>query len=239
MAGHTTSETKASRFGVTTEAELTEWLVRAWRYRVTSRAVVDLVASRTAISTHLGLATVVLVAPTEHVIAWAHHLVTLKTRVARVATQVLMAVFAIGIFIPRLLGVVAAKLNVVILWQGSTGEVCPRRIALHHALMTNVATSNTNALWGTLRILVALCALLHLRHTDVFDLIGCRHIRMTGFAANGGSRSILYMGAMREGKPFGNHDSSLGNIYVGLLMTTRAIRHAHDFLCLAFVAANT
>ena len=130
-------------------------------------AVVGLVARCTAVSVDGSFTSMVLVAPTKHVILRTHHFVTLETGIARAAAQVVVAVLAIGVLIHRLFCMIGTELEIVILWQCGCCEVRTWRITVDNALVTHLATSDSHSFRRPLGILVALCALLHLRNTYI------------------------------------------------------------------------
>lgn len=81
---------------------------------MTSSAVVGLVTGGTAIAIDRRLASMAVVAPTELVVTRTHHFVALKAAVTRVATQVLVAILAVGILVGGLLGVIGPELQAVV-----------------------------------------------------------------------------------------------------------------------------
>jgi len=165
---------------------------------VTCRAVVGLVARCTAIAVDRGLASVILVAPAEHVVFRSHDLVALEARVARVSAQVLVAVLAVGIFIRSLLSMIGSELHVVVLGKSGAGQVRSRRVAIDHSLMADLALGNPNALRSSLWILVALGAFLHLRNAHITNLRGIGNVLMARLTANAGASTVFNVIPVRE-----------------------------------------
>ncbi len=165
---------------------------------MTCGAVVSLVARCTAIAVDRCLASMILVAPTEHVVFRPHDLMALEARVARVSTQILVTVLAVGIFIGSLLGVIGSELQVVVLGKSRAGQVRSRRVAIDHSLVADLALSDPNTLRSSLWILVALGAFLHLRNTHIGNLRGIGDVLMARLAANAGTSAIFHVIPVRE-----------------------------------------
>jgi hypothetical protein len=127
-----------------------------------------------------------------------HHFVALKATVARISTQVLVAVLAVCVLVGSLFRMIGPKLNRVILWQGTACEVGTRRISIDHALVANLASRDTHSLWCASRVLMTLGALLHLRNADVLHIIRESNLTVARLTGNTRSLSIVYVVAVGE-----------------------------------------
>lgn len=111
-----------------------------------------------------------------------------------------------------------------------------RGIAIHHALVTDLATGNAHALGRPRRILVTLGALLHLGNADILDRLRVDDLTVARIAANLGALAILYVVPMREAQALGNHHAASRNTQTVLHVTACAVGHGKDLLGFALVA---
>jgi hypothetical protein len=207
MTGHAAAQSKARVASVPTVAILLKRLVRSRRDGVAGHAVIRLVAGGTPRSTHRSLTPMGFVAPSEHVIAGPHHIVTLKAGISWLAAETSVAKTAVRIVAGGLFPVIGAEVDTVSLRKIAGSQVTARCLAPLHALVADLAAIDTNVFGRAARILVTLSAHLHLRQAHVGDVLGANRVGMAGGTGNGVPHGIELVIRVGEVELLGNHAS--------------------------------